>query len=93
MVDFHRHLRDRNDDAERDLGIALAKLARQHEFPPAARMALSRLDLSLVLHPADVGALEARAEDATIRAADEENWMSGGVEFTGIGLAGRCWTS
>jgi predicted CXXCH cytochrome family protein len=57
---------------ERDLGVALARLAVGRQAPPLATLALPRLDDALAEYPTDAAALEARASARSLVGRREE---------------------
>ena len=57
---------------ERDLGVALVRIAVGRQAPPIAALALPRLDDALIEHPTDVVALEARAAARGLMGQREE---------------------
>jgi hypothetical protein len=57
---------------ERDLGVALTRVAASHQAAPLAALALPRLDDALAEYPTDAAALEARANALGLQGRREE---------------------
>ena len=66
LVHFHGKFLEAGDDVERELGIALAQLARDLKRSEPARLALQRLEKSLQKWPGDPDALLAKGISLTM---------------------------